>query len=63
MDKKQNFASAVEFTKLLQKRVHVNQGGLNVKVIILDVKRSYGNVRYLVTPVEGNGQVWVENIA
>jgi hypothetical protein len=58
-----NIATAVEFSKLLQKRVHVNQGGLNVKVIILDVKKSYGNVRYLVTPVEGNGQIWVENIA
>lgn len=62
MDKK-IIASAVEFSKLLQKKVHVNQGGLNVKVIILDIKRSYGKTRYLVTPVEGNGQIWVENIA
>ena len=56
-------ANALEFSKLLQTKVHVNQRGLNVKVIILDVKRSYGKVRYLVTPVEGNGQIWVENIA
>lgn len=37
-------------------------GKLMVDVKILDYKRSYGRDRWLVTPVSGSGQVWVENV-
>lgn len=35
-------------------------GMLMVKVTVLDYKQSYGKDRWLVTPVSGDGQVWVE---
>ena len=35
-------------------------GGLTVKVKVLDYKQSYGKDRWLITPVEGSGEVWVE---
>ena len=33
---------------------------MKIKVEILDYKNSYGKDRYLVTPLEGSGKVWVE---
>ena len=36
--------------------------GMNVQVTIVDVKQSYGRIRYLVTPVAGSGQVWTETV-
>ncbi len=33
---------------------------LLVKVTIKDAKLSYGRIRYLVTPVSGEGEVWIE---
>lgn len=35
---------------------------LTIEVKILDVKMSYGRERYLVTPVAGSGEVWVEAV-
>ena len=40
----------------------VNLNGLSVHVRILDVKVSYGTVRYQVTPLAGSGSVWVQNV-
>jgi hypothetical protein len=37
-------------------------GGLDVKVNIVDVKFSWGNKRFQVEPVYGNGRVWVERV-
>jgi hypothetical protein len=34
---------------------------LNIAVTVLDAKTAYGNVRFLVTPVVGNGHVWVDS--
>lgn len=48
--------------KYLNKKVHIKIGGLIVGVVILDVKQSYGKTRYLVSPVTGKGEVWVESI-
>ncbi len=36
--------------------------GLKVDVIIRDVKSSYGNIRYLISPIAGSGEVWKEQI-
>lgn len=35
---------------------------LEVRVRILDYKFSYGNHRWLITPVNGSGEAWVENV-
>lgn len=34
--------------------------GLLVEVTVLDYKTSWGKDRWLVTPVAGSGQIWVE---
>lgn len=33
---------------------------LLVPVRIKDAKSSYGRIRYLITPVNGDGEVWIE---
>lgn len=37
-------------------------GSFMVKVKVLDVKMSYGKVRYLITPMSGSGEIWVEQL-
>lgn len=49
-------------TKYIDKEAVIHTGGLEVMVKIIDIKVSYGKTRYLVTPLNGNGQVWVEQI-
>ncbi len=36
-------------------------GGFAFECTISDVKQSYGNTRYLVTPVAGTGTNWVDS--
>jgi hypothetical protein len=36
--------------------------GLTIEVDVLDYKFSYGNDRWLVRPVAGTGQAWVQKI-
>jgi hypothetical protein len=36
--------------------------GLTVQVKILDYKNSYGRDRWLVSPLAGSGQAWVEKL-
>lgn len=38
----------------------ITMDGVRVYVRILDVKQAYGNLRYLITPLEGIGQTWVD---
>jgi hypothetical protein len=51
--------------ELLQKWYHrvvyIHLGGLQIKVTILDIKVSYGQTRFLVSPVTGKGEIWVED--
>lgn len=37
-------------------------GGLTVAVAIKDYKNSYGRDRFLVTPIAGKGEVWIETV-
>jgi hypothetical protein len=37
-------------------------GRLTITVTVLDYKSSYGRDRWLVTPVEGTGEVWAESL-
>lgn len=48
--------------KYVDKRATVLLGGLNVEVVVVDVKIQYGKERYKVTPVAGKGEVWVERV-
>lgn len=34
---------------------------INVVVTVKDAKSAYGNIRYLVTPVMGSGEVWADS--
>jgi hypothetical protein len=36
--------------------------GFNIQVEIIDFKQSYGRDRWLVKPLAGNGEAWVENL-
>lgn len=38
-----------------------SQDTLRFRVRITDAKISYGNTRFLVSPVSGQGQVWVDS--
>ena len=44
------------------KKGYVYLEGLKVEVEILDVKNAYGNIRYLIKPVAGEGEVWKEDV-
>jgi hypothetical protein len=50
------------YDQYVKKVVHIELGGLRVAVVVLDVKKSYGKVRFLVSPVRGTGEVWTEKI-
>lgn len=41
----------------------VTLGGLEVEVKITDVKNVYGKNRFLIVPVAGKGEVWVEKVS
>ena len=46
----------------IDKRATTKIGDLTIEVIVRDFKQSYGNDRWLVEPVAGHGQAWVEKI-
>ena len=46
----------------IDKRATTKIGDLTIEVIVRDFKQSYGNDRWLVEPVAGNGRTWVEKI-
>lgn len=37
-------------------------GGLKIIVEVLDVKVSYAKQRWLVKPLQGEGEIWVESV-
>ena len=41
----------------------IKLGGLVIEVKVLDYKNSYGRDRFLVTPVSGSHEVWVESVS
>jgi hypothetical protein len=43
--------------------VHITLDSLLIDVKILEHKRSYGRDRWLVTPVAGTGEKWIEKIS
>lgn len=52
-----------EVNDFVGKKVLVNLGlSVKVEVKILDVKNTYGRTRYLITPISGTGEMWVETV-
>jgi len=44
------------------KRASIILGGLTVRIEIIDYKYTYGRDRWLVSPIAGDGSVWVEKV-
>ncbi len=40
----------------------IQVGAIRVRVTVLDAKRAYGHVRYLVSPVAGDGEQWMQAV-
>lgn len=51
-----------ENSKMIGKKATVSVGGLDVAVKILDYKFSYGRDRWLVTPIAGAREIWIETV-
>ena len=51
-----------EIEKFVGKTAEVTFGKLTVKVLVKDIKSAYGRDLYLITPVEGSGEQWVEKV-
>ncbi len=45
------------------KHAYVYAGGMQVEVIVLDLKQSWGKLRYQISPISGSGDIWVENLS
>lgn len=52
-----------QFSHLIGAQGSITVGELHIDVRVLDVKQSYGKVRYLVQPIAGSGQQWMEQVA
>lgn len=48
-----------ELSKAIDTTALLNEGGLSFPVLIKDAKISYGQPRFLVSPIGGKGEVWV----
>lgn len=54
--------TTIDLQKYIGKKGIMKVNGLEIDVKIIDAKFSYGNYRYLVTPVSGKGEVWIEKV-
>lgn len=45
---------------MIGRHAYLAMGEISVEVVIIDVKERWGHTRYLVNPVAGRGQKWVE---
>jgi hypothetical protein len=52
--------SVAEMARVIGKIADLRIESFQVQINILDVKVSYGNTRYLVKPVAGSGEAWVD---
>lgn len=51
-----------KLAKIGTKTIIKTEWGFYIDVIIKDYKNSYGRDRWLVSPVSGSGEAWVEKI-
>lgn len=50
------------YEKYVNRNAEITLGGLQVNVVIKDVKVSWGKERFLVSPLSGAGSIWVESV-
>ena len=48
--------------KLIGQTAQIKEKELLIDIEIIDFKQSWGKNRYLITPIAGSGEIWVENI-
>jgi len=63
MNKKEFYVNDIALLKI--REYHVESGEplkVFVRVKILKVKSAYGNTRYVITPVDGIGEMTVQNL-
>ena len=53
--------TAKQQAALLGQEIDVRCDGLTVACLIQDVKQAYGKMRFQVTPVNGDGLIWIED--
>lgn len=53
---------SIEKAKKLGSVADLKIDKFTIKVVILNFKKAWGNDRWLVKPVAGSGEVWVENV-
>jgi hypothetical protein len=51
--------SIKELSKAIDTTAFLSEGVLSFPVLIKDAKMAYGQARYLITPIGGKGEVWV----
>ena len=51
--------TATERAELVGREGTVNLDGLNVSVVVVDVRDAWGRLQLQVRPVSGNGEIWV----
>jgi hypothetical protein len=51
--------SIKELSKAIDTTALLSEGVLSFPVLIKDAKMAYGQARYLITPIGGKGEVWV----
>jgi hypothetical protein len=51
--------SIKELSKAIDTTALLSEGTLSFPVLIKDAKMAYGQARYLITPIGGKGEVWV----
>jgi len=50
----------LESQKIIGANAFLRVEAFSVMVEIMDVKQAYGNTRYLVEPIGGHGEAWVD---
>ena len=50
----------LESQKIIGARALLRVEAFSVMVEVMDVKQAYGNTRYLVEPIGGHGEAWVD---
>jgi len=51
----------LESQKIIGANAFLRVEAFSVMVEIMDVKQAYGNTRYLVEPLNGTGEAWVDS--
>jgi len=52
----------IEKIKLVGTKIIIKLDEFNIEVFIIDFKTSYGRDRWLVKPVAGTGEKWIEKV-